>query len=232
MRKIFITLLMLIPLASLANREIITTDEWTNEKDGVVSEPMMNISHADTPFAMNNRQNYEPFFTFGIYHTSDYYKCFGTGLGLMFNLGRTSDFLNVSFGAEYIEYLAGDPRPDEKKNTLGIVDAGSQVVFPIIAKMQLFRTSSWTKFYIGCGCELGLKAHDGGVLKRYYEDDYVIREEKSLAIVPMIGWRSRNVDFGFYGKYYIDKVFNDALPGVKNLGEEDIRIGYHFTWWF
>lgn len=232
MKKFLLILLLSIPMTIMANHEEVNLNEPTDEINGGPIKTIEGVPGTDGQFSLSNRQNYEPFFTFGIYHTSDFYKCFGTGVGLMFNLGKTSHFLNVSFGAEYIEYLAGDPRPDEMKNTLGIVDAGGQVVFPVIAKLQLFRTSNWTKFYVGFGGELGIKVHDGGVLKRYYEDGCNIREDRSLAIIPMIGWRARNVDFGFYGKYYIDKVFNNSLPGVKNLGEEDIRFGYHFTWWF
>ncbi len=174
----------------------------------------------------------DPRITFGLYHTGDFYKqAAGLGLGLMCNVGAKSDFLNVSFGVEYIEYLGADPRPEETKNGLGIVDAGAQVVIPAFVKLQLFSTSKWTKFYVGCGGELGFKARDGGVLKHYYEENSVFRKS-SLAIVPVIGWRSRAVDFGVYYKHYLDKPFNNSLDGKKNFGDDKARIGYFLTCFF
>ena len=231
MRKFFLSLMMLIPVATMANREVITPDEGTNENDNVATTSFKELPKADEHFTYNNQQNNEPFFTAGFYNTGDYYNCLGLGMGLMFNVGRTNDMINVSFGAEYIEYIAGDPRPDELKGKTGLVDAGGQIAFPAMVKLQLFRTSKWTKFYIGCGAEYGLKVYDGKVMKDYYEDREVIRD-KSVAIMPLIGWRARNVDFGVYCKYYFDKAFNNALPGAKDLGKGDIRIGYHLAYWF
>ena len=233
MRKIFLILMMLVPVAALANWEVVTPEESTDENTVFTTPSLEETPKAEGLFSFNNRQNKnsEPFFTAGIYQTGDYYKCLGIGLGLLLNLGRSNDILNVSFGAEYIEYIAGDPRPDDLKGKTGLVDAGGQVVFPVIAKLQLFRTSKWTKFYIGCGGEYGLWVYDGNVMKDYYQDGNVILD-KSLAIMPMIGWRARNVDFGVYCKYYFDKAFNHSLPGVKDLGKDDIRIGYHLSYWF
>ena len=231
MRKIVYILLMLVPMVSMANREGNTFDERTDDHNGTPITSIEEVFTTDGQFAIDNSQNNEPIFTFGLYHTGDFYKCLGVGLGMMFNIGRTNDIFNVSLGAEYIEYIAGDPRPDDLKGKTGLVDAGGQVVFPVIAKLQLFRTSKWTKFYIGCGGEYGLWVYDGNVMKDYYEDKKVIRDN-SFAIMPMVGWRARNVDFGFYCKYYFDKAFNNPLPGVKDLGKDDIRIGYHLTYWF
>ena len=170
--------------------------------------------------------------SFGFYHTGDFYKqAVGLGAGLMCNIGAKSDFLNVTFGVEYIEYLGADPRPDDSKNGLGIVDAGAQVVIPAFAKLQLFSTSKWTKFYVGCGGELGFKARNGGVLKHYYDENSVLRKS-SLAIVPIIGWRSGAVDFGVYYKHYFDKPFNNSLDGKKNFGDEKARFGYFLTCFF
>ncbi|MBP5507143.1 MAG: hypothetical protein J6Y23_04770 [Prevotella sp.] len=231
MRKIFLSLMMLVPIATLANREVITPDEGANENNVVTTTSFTGLPKADEQITFNNQQNNEPFFTAGFYNTGDYYNCLGIGMGLMFNIGRTSDMFNVSFGAEYIEYIAGDPRPDELKGKTGLVDAGGQIAFPVMVKLQLFRTSKWTKFYIGCGAEYGLKVYDGNVMKDYYEYNEVIRD-KSVAIMPLIGWRARNVDFGVYCKYYFDKAFYNALPGTKDLGKNDIRIGYHLAYWF
>ena len=173
----------------------------------------------------------EPFVTMGIYHTGDFYKSLGMGLGAMCNIGKTSTPLNLSFGVEYIEYICQDPRPDDKKNSLGVIDGGAQIVFPVWLKLQLFNTSKWTKFYIAGGGELGIPARDGGVAKHYYHDESLFSDH-SLAVMPMIGWRARNVDFGFYMKYYLDKPFNHSLNGERDLGEENMRFGYHLTYWF
>ena len=170
--------------------------------------------------------------TVGLYHSGDFYKnAAGVGLGLFFNIGRFSDLLNLSFGAEYIEYLGGDPRPEDTKNALGIVDGGAQIVIPAYLKLQLFNTSKWTKFYVGCGGEYGFRAREGGVLKHYYPEDHVLCE-KSLAIVPIVGWKSRNLDFGLYYKHYLDEPFNHSLDGKKDFGEDKARIGYYCAFYF
>ena len=84
---------------------------------------------------------------------------------------------------------------------------------------------------MGCGGELGFKARNGGVLKHYYEENSVLRKS-SLAIVPIIGWRSGAVDFGVYYKHYFDKPFNNSLDGKKNFGDEKARFGYFLTCFF
>ena len=174
----------------------------------------------------------EPFATAGIYHTGDFYKrAAGTGLGLMVNFGRTSHILNVSIGAEYVEYICEDPRPEDLRGKLPIIGGGGQVIFPAFLKMQLFPTSRWTRFYIGCGCEAGLKVYESNLLRNYYKYGEALLKN-SFAIVPVIGWRMRNVDFGFYYKHYTSKPFSHSLDGRKDLGGEKARIGYHLTCYF
>ena len=208
MKKTFILLLTLLPLACMA--------QWKTSND---QKPI-------------NDDSKKGFFTFGIHQTTDFYKgATGIGLGMMANIGRFTDLLNVSFGVEYIEYLAGDPRPEDEKNALSIVDAGAQLIVPAYLKLNLFRTSKWTKFYIGCGAEVGMRLREGGVLKHYYEEGHVLSDH-SVAITPMIGWKSRNLDFGLYYKNYLDKPFNNSIKGDKNLGDDKARIGYHFTYYF
>lgn len=185
---------------------------------------------------MENDNWWKDRFTVGLHHTADFYKnSAGVGLGLLFNVGRYTDLLNISFGAECIEYLAADPRPEESRNALSIVDAGTQLVVPVTVKLHLLRSGRETKFYVGCGAEVCFKMRDGGVLKHYYPNNMVLQEEnKAIAIVPRIGWKSRNMDFGAYFKYYLDDKtpFNHSLNGKKDLGNDDMRIGYLFTWYF
>ena len=171
-------------------------------------------------------------FTVGLTFTGDFYKyAGGVGAGLLFNFGRDTDLLNVSFGAEYIEYLASDPRPEELKSKLNIIDAGGQLVVPVMAKLLFLRTSEWSKVYIGCGAEWGFRMRDGSSLADYYPEGHVLRKT-SMAVVPMLGCRSYNLDFGIYYKHYIDKPFNNSLDGKKNLGETDKRIGCYLIWFF
>ena len=173
-----------------------------------------------------------PLVSFGLYHTGDFYKsAAGFGLGLMCNIGRTTHFVNGSFGVEYVEYFCGDPRPDDQKSKLPFIGGAGQVVVPVFLKFQLFPTSKWTKFYIGCGCEAGFKVYDSDALKDYYPNGEVL-EKNSFAIVPVIGWRHRNLDFGLYYKHYTKKPFFHSLDGKKDLGEDKARIGYHATFYF
>ena len=234
MRKFLFIALMMLPMSMMAQWQVVDADKVKAEKEKAKKEQPVNQPswRAQTSKKKATEQKEEPTFTFGVYHTADFYKCAGAGLGLLCNYGRTSDLLNVSFGVEYIEYITGDPRKGNEKNGLGLVDVGGQIALPVILKLQLFKTSKWTKFYIGCGGELGFKARQGGVLKHYYKDDSAFRNS-SFAVQPMLGWRARNVDFGFYCKFYASKLFNDVIDeDVSNLGEEKMRFGYHLTFWF
>ena len=130
MKKIAIVLFALLPLTVAA--------QWKNS-----GKQQQNTMQGWKP-----GKEIKTRFTVGLHHTGDFYKnSAGFGLGLLFNIGRFSDLLNVSFGAEYIEYLGGDPRPDDTKNSLGIVDGGAQIVIPAYLKLQLLSTSKWTKFF-------------------------------------------------------------------------------------
>ncbi len=173
-----------------------------------------------------------PFVQVGFYHTGDFYKtAAGLGAGLMLNLGRTNDMLNASVGVEFIEYISGDPRPDDEKSKLSVVGSAGQVVVPAFLKLQLFRTSKWTKFYVGCGCEMGFKVHDNNKIKSYYVDNEILHNS-TFAIVPIIGWRSGSVDFGLYYKHYTKTPFNHSIDGSKDLSKDKARIGYHLTCYF
>ena len=174
----------------------------------------------------------EPIVSVGFYHTGDFYKtAAGVGAGLMLTVGRTGDLLNGSIGAEFIEYISGDPRPEDEKSKLSVVGSAGQVVVPAFLKLQLFRTSKWTKFYVGCGCEMGFKVNDNKKIKGYYQDDEILHKN-TFAIVPIIGWRSGSVDFGLYYKHYTKTPFNPSLDGSKDLSKDKARIGYHLTCYF
>ena len=174
----------------------------------------------------------DPLVTFGLYHTGDFYKnSAGFGLGMMCNIGRTTHLINGCFGVEYVEYFCGDPRPDDEKSKLPFIGGAGQVVVPAFLKIQLFPTSKWTKFYIGCGCEAGFKVYDSDALKDYYANGEV-QEKNSFAVVPIIGWKGRNLDFGVYYKHYTKQPFFHSLDGRKDLGEDKARIGYHVTYYF
>lgn len=174
----------------------------------------------------------DPLVTVGILHTGDFYKtAAGVGLGLMCNVGRTTNFINGSVGVEFVEHIGGDPRPADQRGKLPVIGMGGQVVVPAVAKLQLFRTSKWTKFWIGCGIEMGFKAYESKTLKDYYPEGGAMNKS-SFAVVPTIGWRMRNVDIGFYYKHYTKKPFNHSLDGHKDLGKDVARIGYHFAYYF
>jgi len=179
-----------------------------------------------------HKNNDDPVVTIGIHHTGDFYKsAAGLGLGMMLNVGRTTHFLNASIGVEFVEYICGDPRPDDQAGKLNILGAGGQVVIPAFLKAQLFRTSKWTKFHVGCGCEMGFRAYENKVLKEYYEEGKPFHCH-SFAIIPMVGWRMRNVDFGVYYKHYTSMPFNHSLDGRKDMGKDKARIGYFLTYYF
>ncbi len=174
----------------------------------------------------------DPMVMVGLHHTGDFYNsAAGVGLGLMMNIGHKKDFLNFAFGAEYIEYIGGDPRPDEECNSLGLVDGGAQVVIPATLKLQLFSTSKWTKFYIGCSGEFGIRVREGGVLKHFYPDNRALRGH-TLAVVPTLGWKSRSVDFGVYYKHYFNQPFYHSIDGKHDFGNDKARIGYFLTCFF
>ena len=209
-RSFLVMLVACLPLAAMA--------QWRGESGGKKDK---NTSHNDDPVV-----------TAGIYHTGDFYKsAAGFGLGLMLNAGRTSNIRNGCVGVEYIEYLSGDPRPEDERSKLPVIGAGGQIVVPAILKLQLFRTSKWTKFWIGCGVEAGFKVYESKTLKDYYPNGEAFNKN-SFAIMPLIGWRMRNVDFGIYYKHYTKAPFNHSIDGHKDLGKDKARIGYHLTCYF
>ena len=179
-----------------------------------------------------NGNDWDKRVTLGVHFTGDAYKyAAGFGAGLLLNIGKSTDLINVVVGAEYIENLAADPRPGEEKGKLGIVDGGGQLVIPAAVKLLILRTSEWNKVYLGCGGEIGFRMHESNILKDFYPDQHPMRK-KSLAVVPMLGCRSGHVDFGIYYKFYIDKPYNHSLNGKQDLGTSDKRIGCHLSWFF
>ena len=215
MKKLFVFILLIVPLHMAA--------QWQN-----------NDSYQATSSQQQKKTTTykEPLVTVGLHHTGDFYKkAAGVGLGLIMNIGRYKDVMSFTAGVEFIEYLAGDPRPEGEDNGIGVVSAGGQVVIPVTARLHLFPTSKQTKFYIACGAEYGIRAHEGGVFKHLYPDDKALRSS-SFAIVPMIGWKSRVADFGVYYKHYTSKPFYDSIDGKRNLGAEEARIGYFLTCYF
>ena len=63
-------------------------------------------------------------------------------------------------------------------------------------------------------------------LKDYYHFGEPFRKA-SFAVVPLIGWRMRYVDFVIYYKHYTSMPFNHSIDGNKDLGKDKARIGYH-----
>lgn len=214
MKKLFIFILLLVPLHMAA--------QWQGTDSDATSSQQQK----------KNNTYKEPFVTFGLHHTGDFYKrAAGVGLGLIMNIGRHKDVMSFTAGVEFIEYLAGDPRPDGENNGLGVVSAGGQVVIPVTARLHLFPTSKQTKFYIACGAEYGFKAHEGGVLKHLYPEEKALHSS-TFAVMPMIGWKCRVADFGLYYKHYVNRPFYDSIDGKRNLGDDKARIGYFLTCYF
>ena len=213
MKKILMLIILALPMAAMA--------QWSSE--GVAYTRKFQNKKAKNP---------NPMVTVGFYHTGDFYKnAAGLGGGFILNIGRYQDLLNYSVGVEFIEYLGADPRPEDTRNGLGLASGGGQVVVPAILKLQLFPTSKETKFYVGCGGELGFKVHDGGVLKHYYPNEKMMRSH-TLAVMPVVGWKSRAIDFGVFYKHYLDKPFYNSIDGKKNFGEDKARFGYFLTCFF
>ena len=77
----------------------------------------------------------------------------------------------------------------------------------------------------------GFKVYDSDALKDYYANGEV-QQKNSFAVVPIIGWKGRNLDFGVYYKHYTKKTFFHSLDGHKDLGEDKARVGYHVTYYF
>ena len=209
------TLLLVLPLCTMA--------QWRSTSG--YSQPRQQQERKKSAYN-------EPMVTLGLHHTVDFYKrAAGVGLGLMVDIGRYKNLVTFTTGVEFIEYLGGDPRPESEANGLGVVSAGGQVVIPATLRLQLFATSKETKFYIACGGELGFKAHEGGVLKHLYPDDKALHST-TTAFIPMVGWKSRLIDFGVYYKHYLTKPFYNTIGGKHNLGDEKARIGYFLTCYF
>ena len=212
-KSILITLLTILPLLAMAQFGQVRGTNASNSNGNYVGDK-------------DNR------LTLGVHFTGDAYSYVaGFGAGLLLNIGKSTDLINVTVGAQYIENLAADPRPAEERSNVGLVDGGGQLVIPAAVKLLLIRTSQWNKVYIGCGGEVGFRMHESNILKDFYPEQHPMCK-KSVAIVPMLGCRSGHVDFGIYCKLYIDKHYNNSLNGKNDLGKSDKRIGCHLSWFF
>lgn len=153
-----------------------------------------------------------------IFHLDYLDYMMGVGTGLKFRFGRWSDAINFLFGAEYsyIMYLDSDAGYDWDDSS--VLNIAHSIEIPLGLRFNVCKTGTYSKFYVGCNVSCGFNIADGG----YYDVN-----KQTFSVEPQLGFASKNLDFGFYYKKYLE---DKGL--FKGTNDFDQRIGCYFTWFF
>jgi len=157
-------------------------------------------------------------FGWNTFHIDYLDNIISAGTGLRFRFGRWSDPVNLLFGAEYsyLMYLKGDA--DYFWEYESVLTIAHSIGVPVGLRFNLFKTGRYSKFYIGGNTTFGFNISEG----KYFDVN-----KNTLAIEPLLGFSSKNLDFGiYYKRYFKDKeVF-------KHIDKFNQRIGCFLTWFF
>ena len=97
-----------------------------------------------------------------------------------------------------------------------VLTVAHAVEVPVGLRFNLFKTGTYSKFYIGCNAAFGFN---------FAEGEYFGVNKQTLSIEPQVGFASKNLDFGIYYKKYLK---DQGL--FKYTNDYDQRIGCFFTW--
>lgn len=151
-----------------------------------------------------------------VFHLDYLDDIMGVGTGLKFRFGRWNDPVNLLFGAEYSYLMYLDSDADYYWDDSAVLTVAHAVELPVGLRFNLFKTGTYSKFYIGCNAAFGFN---------FAEGEYFGVNKQTLSIEPQFGFASKNLDFGFYYKKYLKN------QGVfKYTNGYDQRIGCFFTW--
>ena len=163
--------------------------------------------------AFNHRQEGGPLVTIGITIPDFVYAkdMSAIGAGLVVKIGRWNDLLNFVLGARYHYMLDNKGLNDRDEGTrLSDYNIGQQIVIPAQVRLNTFRFTKHSKFFVGGGFEYGI---------RLKSEDMI--QSSSMAYVALLGNTSRHFEWSLYYKHY----FNGKHP----LGEmEQFVEAKHF----
>ena len=142
----------------------------------------------------------------------------GVGTGIKFRFGRWSDPVNLLFGAEYSYLMYLDSYSDYYGDDSSVQTVTHAVEVPVGLRFNLFKTGTYSKFYIGCNAAFGFN---------FAEGEYFEVNKQTLSIEPQFGFASKNLDFGIYYKKYLK---DQDLFEYAN--EDDQRVGCFLTVFF
>lgn len=151
-----------------------------------------------------------------IFHLDYLDDIMGVGTGIKFRFGRWSDPVNLLFGAEYSYSMYLDSDADYYWDDSAVLTVAHAVEVPVGLRFNLFKTGTYSKFYIGCNAAFGFN---------FAEGEYFGVNKQTLSIEPQVGFASKNLDFGIYYKKYLK---DQGL--FKNTNDYDQRIGCFLTW--
>lgn len=151
-----------------------------------------------------------------VFHLDYLDDIMAVGTGLKFRFGRWNDPINLLFGAEYSYLMYIDSDADSYCDDSSVLTVTQAVEVPVGLRFNLFKTGTYSKFYIGCNAAFGFN---------FAEGDYFDINKQTLSIEPQLGCASKKLDFGIYYKKYIkdQSIF-------KTTNDYDQRIGCFFTW--
>ena len=151
-----------------------------------------------------------------VFHLDYLDDIMGVGTGIKFRFGRWSDPVNLLFGAEYSYLMYLDSDADYYWDDSAVLTVAHAVEVPVGLRFNLFKTGTYSKFYIGCNAAFGFN---------FAEGEYFGVNKQTLSIEPQVGFASKNLDFGIYYKKYLK---DQGL--FKYTNDYDQRIGCFLTW--
>lgn len=151
-----------------------------------------------------------------VFHLDYLDDIMAVGTGLKFRFGRWDDPVNLLFGAEYSYLMYLDSDEDYYWDDSSVLTVTHAVEVPVGLRFNLFKTGTYSKFYIGCNAAFGFN---------FAEGDYFGVNKQTLSIEPQVGFASKRLDFGIYYKKYLK---DQGL--FKYTNDYNQRIGCFFTW--
>ena len=150
---------------------------------------------------------------------------FTGSLRAFMEIGKPSDFLNLSFGAGYRGFFDRTP-PHEFVRNASVSDyllyssdygesnevrpVGGQVVVPVEASLRIVPLGDDVFLTVGCGAEYGVRLYQSQRYARYYGDHML--NPSSFSIYPMLGIEGDvdeiSLSLALYWRHYTNSPLN------------------------
>ncbi|MCR5360390.1 MAG: hypothetical protein K6E73_00070 [Bacteroidales bacterium] len=192
----------------------------------------------------------------GAYDSND--RSYGLHIGSDIRLGRCSNWINFTLGANYSRISIYHLKEKSKRYYQGGYDLIESVNFPAHLKFNIIPIGEKTcRFFIGCGVEYGIPFSTSLFWKEennsYYDDYYgsyatyasekehkiKLYESNTLAYIPEFGFSWKHFALDFYYKKYrklynkdAEEEYRDVLNLKSHTLKRDWFAGIRFIGYF